>query len=124
MLSKHKSTAYRTLVRPLLEYSSSVWDPYTTVLIKLEMVQRRTAGFCYNYYTYRETGFDRNDKEITNHEKNYQPPEEQTDVSPYSTKSSTVIYPCQSEVLSSPKSVNHSISIANLKYHPHQQELL
>ena len=52
-----KTTAYTTLVRPLLEYSSSVWDPHTQVLInKIEMVQRRAARFCHNNYTSRETG--------------------------------------------------------------------
>ena len=52
-----KTTAYTTLVRPLLEYSSSVWDPHTQVLInKIEMVQRWAARFCHNDYTSRETG--------------------------------------------------------------------
>ena len=36
--------AYTTLVRPLVEYSSSVWSPYTQNNIhKIEMVQRRAA---------------------------------------------------------------------------------
>ena len=52
-----KTTTYTTLVRPLLEYSSSVWDPHTQVLVnKIEMVQRRAACFCHNDYTSRETG--------------------------------------------------------------------
>ena len=52
-----KTTAYTTLVRPLLEYSSSVWDPHTQVLInQIEMVQRRAARFCLNDYTSREAG--------------------------------------------------------------------
>ena len=52
-----KTTAYTTLVCPLLEYSSSVWDPHTQVLLnKIEMVQRRAARFCHNDYTSRETG--------------------------------------------------------------------
>ena len=39
--SQHiKKSAYTTLVRPLLEYSSSVWDPHTKTLVnKIEMVQ-------------------------------------------------------------------------------------
>ena len=46
-----KKSAYTTLVRPLLEYSSSVWDPHTKTLVnKIEMVQRRAASFCHNDY--------------------------------------------------------------------------
>ena len=50
---KHiKATAYLTLVRPLLEYSSSVWDPHSQDLInKLERVQRRAARFVVNDYS-------------------------------------------------------------------------
>ena len=44
-------TAYNTLVRPQLEYSSTVWDPYTKHKIyQIEMVQRRAARWtCSNY---------------------------------------------------------------------------
>ena len=46
-----KSVAYKTLVRPLLEYCSSVWDPPTKQLkSKLEMVQRRSARWVHNSY--------------------------------------------------------------------------
>ena len=46
---KVKTTAYETLVRPILEYSSMVWDPYTDKEInRLEMVQRKAARFCMN----------------------------------------------------------------------------
>jgi hypothetical protein len=46
-----KSTAYKSLVRPHLEYSGTVWDPYTADLSnKLEAVQRRAARFaCRDY---------------------------------------------------------------------------
>ena len=52
-----KKSAYTTLVRPLLEYSSSVWDPHTRTLVnKIEMVQRRAARFCHNDYKTIEKG--------------------------------------------------------------------
>ena len=41
-----KERAYKTYVCPVIEYSSSVWDPYTKELTsKIEMVQRRAARF-------------------------------------------------------------------------------
>ena len=44
-----KVSAYKTLVRPLIEYSSSVWEPHTKILInKLDAIQRRAARFCMN----------------------------------------------------------------------------
>ena len=40
-----------SLVRPHVEYASSVWDPYQKDLInKIEMVQRRAARFIQNDY--------------------------------------------------------------------------
>lgn len=46
-----KETAYQTLVRPLLEYASTVWDPYTENNIhRLEMVQRRAARYVLSRY--------------------------------------------------------------------------
>ena len=41
-----KAQSYKTLVRPILEYASSAWDPYTqTNITQLEAVQRRAARF-------------------------------------------------------------------------------
>ena len=46
-----KALCYTTLVRPLTEYSSVIWDPYTAENIrKLEMVQRRAARMVYSNY--------------------------------------------------------------------------
>ena len=46
---KVKSNLYKTYVRPVLEYSSSVWDPHTKCnQDKIEMVQRRAARFVKN----------------------------------------------------------------------------
>ena len=47
-----KSQAYQTLVRPHLEYCSSVWDPHTqTDTDRIEAVQRRAARFCFRQYS-------------------------------------------------------------------------
>ena len=49
--SDTKAAAYKTLVRPNLEYCASVWSPYTAaVKRKVEMVQRRTARYATNRY--------------------------------------------------------------------------
>lgn len=48
-----KETAYKTYVRPLLEYSSSVWSPWQqTYKHKLEMIQHRAVRYIYNDYSY------------------------------------------------------------------------
>jgi len=40
-----KSLAFRSLVRPILEYSSPVWDPYLAKdILALEKVQRRVIS--------------------------------------------------------------------------------
>jgi len=46
-----KERAYKTLVHPILEYSSTVWDPYTsTAMKKVESVQHRAAHVTLNHY--------------------------------------------------------------------------
>ena len=51
-----KEAAYNGMVRPILEYGSSVWDPYTDKLQEeLEKVQNRAARFVTRNYVY-ETG--------------------------------------------------------------------
>ena len=51
-----KSRAYTTMVRPILEYAGSVWDPYHQNQIDaLEAIQRRAARFACNLYSYEES---------------------------------------------------------------------
>ena len=46
-----KQHAYKTLVRPILEYGQTVWDPYTATLSRrIESIQRRAARFTTNRY--------------------------------------------------------------------------
>ena len=46
-----KELGYKALVRPILEYASSVWDPYEEKdITKIEKVQRRAARFVLNRY--------------------------------------------------------------------------
>ena len=52
-----KAAAYSTVVRPVLEYSSTVWNPHQTSDIhNLEQVQRRAARFVHRNYTERTPG--------------------------------------------------------------------
>ena len=47
----YKEQAYKTFVRPTLEYASTVWDPHTARNINaVEMVQRRAARFTTGNY--------------------------------------------------------------------------
>ena len=49
--SKAKDHAYKAIVRPKLEYSSSVWDPHTKCQKdQIEKVQRRAARFTTNRF--------------------------------------------------------------------------
>ena len=48
---KVKECAYRTLVRPVLEYACCAWDPYRRGDVnKIESIQRKAARFCKNDY--------------------------------------------------------------------------
>ena len=49
--SKIKEHAYKALVRPKLEYCTTIWDPHTkNQNIQIEKVQRRAARFVSNRY--------------------------------------------------------------------------
>ena len=49
--SKIKERAYKAIVRPLVEYAPSIWDPSTTGnKQKIEMIQRRAARYVLNKY--------------------------------------------------------------------------
>ena len=52
-----KSTAYTSLVRPVLDYASPAWDPTSTDdIVKLEKVQRQAARFVHGNYSERNPG--------------------------------------------------------------------
>lgn len=49
-----KLLAFKTFIRPVLEYASVVWDPCTQLNIaKLESIQKKAARFIYNSYSWR-----------------------------------------------------------------------
>ena len=48
---KIKESAFKTYVRPLLEYSASIWDPWQNKYInQIEMVQHRAVRYIFNDY--------------------------------------------------------------------------
>ena len=50
-----KEKVYTTLVRPILEYCSPIWDPYhTTKITKIENIQNKAARFVLNIPYKRE----------------------------------------------------------------------
>ena len=52
-IHKIKETAYKTYVRPLLEYSATVWDPWQKKYInKIELVQHRAVRYIFNDYNF------------------------------------------------------------------------
>ena len=52
-----RETCYTTIVRPTMEYASTVWDPVSQHNIKaIEKVQRRAARFVTMNYTDRTPG--------------------------------------------------------------------
>ena len=53
-------TNYTTMVRPVLDYASAVWDPHQQGDIKiLGQVQRRAARYVYNDFTTRHSDGER-----------------------------------------------------------------
>jgi len=47
-----KCNCYKSMVRPIVEYASPIWDPYTSINInKIEAIQKRAAEFCFNDYS-------------------------------------------------------------------------
>ena len=57
--TKVKETAYTGLVRPALEYCSTIWDPHHHKYIdQLQKVQRRAARFVCNSYYYKASVTD------------------------------------------------------------------
>ena len=53
-MSPFKRNVYKAMVRPIMEYLSTIWDPHTSVNINcLESVQKHAARMCFkNYYRF------------------------------------------------------------------------
>ena len=50
---KLKESAYKTYVRPLVEYAASVWDPWQKKYInKIKMIQHRAIRYIFNDYSF------------------------------------------------------------------------
>ena len=49
---KLKESAYKTYVRPLVEYAASVWDPWQKNINKNEMIQHRAIRYIFNNYSF------------------------------------------------------------------------
>ena len=55
-LREIKNMAYKSILRPKMEYAAPIWDPYTKDNIQLlEAVQRRAARFVCNKYSRHES---------------------------------------------------------------------
>ena len=48
-----KCNLFKSMVRPIIEFASPVWDPHTTLHVnKIESIQRSAVRFCFNNYSW------------------------------------------------------------------------